>query len=421
MDFINMIEDALSTYYYSTNISLSVIDDIGNEILTLNDSICFCKFFKECTNDLCPCSQTHLYASRQAEKIGEAYIFSCPAGLINYTVPIVKNGILKGAVIAGPFLMDFPDELLVDDIIQKFNLSINMRGKINTYLRAIMIIEPIKVRHLSKLLFILVTNLMGDAKHVLYERNLKYTQQAHICESIQDLKNAPADSLNIYEKEKELLNRVEKGDIKGAKNILNNLIGLIFFSSGGNIEVIKSRTLELCTLLSRSSIKGGADLNKTMVLNHNFISELDKINNLEDLSYWLITILDKFTKNAFKFNDSKNSFIIQKSIIFINENYKRNITLDTVANLVYLNPSYFSTLFKKELGISFSNYLNKIRIEQSKLLLNNTNYSILETALEVGFEDQSYFTKVFKNFTNMTPKEYRQKLLESKELYLSEV
>ena len=73
-----------------------------------------------------------------------------------------------------------------------------------------------------------------------------------------------------------------------------------------------------------------------------------------------------------------------------------------------LNPSYFSSIFKKEVGVSFSNYLNKIRIEQSKLLLKNTDSSIVEIALEVGFEDQSYFSKVFKNLTKMTPKQYRQ-------------
>ncbi len=54
------------------------------------------------------------------------------------------------------------------------------------------------------------------------------------------------------------------------------------------------------------------------------------------------------------------------------------------------------------MGVSFSNYLNKIRIEQSKLLLKNTDSSIVEIAMEVGFEDQSYFSKVFKNLTKMT-------------------
>lgn len=82
-----------------------------------------------------------------------------------------------------------------------------------------------------------------------------------------------------------------------------------------------------------------------------------------------------------------------------------------VANMVHLNASYFSSLFKREVGVSFSNYLNKVRIEKSMQLLKNTALSILEVALEVGYEDQSYFGKVFKSVINMTPKEYKQKLL----------
>ncbi|KZL89492.1 putative histidine kinase sensor domain protein [Clostridium magnum DSM 2767] len=95
MNFINLLKDTLSTYSYSTDICLSVINEIGNEFINIGKSGTFCKFFKECTDDLYPCSQTHLYAAKQSEKLGEAYIFSCPAGLIHYTVPIIKKMYLK--------------------------------------------------------------------------------------------------------------------------------------------------------------------------------------------------------------------------------------------------------------------------------------------------------------------------------------
>ena len=72
-----------------------------------------------------------------------------------------------------------------------------------------------------------------------------------------------------------------------------------------------------------------------------------------------------------------------------------------------LNPSYFSTLFKQSCGSSFKEYLNSIRIEESKKLLAATDRSILDIALSIGFEDQSYFTKVFKKYTGLTPKQYR--------------
>jgi two-component system response regulator YesN len=409
LEDIKILEDSLSTYFNSTDIPISVIDEYGNVILSIGNSTSFCKFFSECTQDTCPCSQTHLLASKQAEIIGEAYIFSCPSGLINFTVPLLEKGVFKGSVLAGPFLMDFPDELMVNDIIQKFDISLNFRGKINSYLKALLIIEPYKVRHLSKLLFIVVTSVMKDERYALNERSLKHAQQVHIGESIQEYKNDSELTFYPYETEKELLLKVRKGDIIGAKSILNDLIGHIFFSSGGNMNVIKSRTLELCTLLSRASVEGGADLNEIFGLNRDFLKELNNIENLEDLSYWLVMVLERFTENVFNSGDLKNISVIEKSISYINKNYKTNISLDIIASSVHLNSSYFSTLFKKEMGISFSNYLNKIRIDKSKLLLKSTNYSILEIALEVGFEDQSYFTKVFKALTNMTPKEYKQK------------
>lgn len=408
MNFKIILENILSNYYHSTDIPLTVIDELGNEVLLMGDSVSFCKFLKIHTNSKCPCMQNHLYSGRQAEKIGEAYIFSCPAGLTNFTVPLIENSHFSGAVIAGPFLMDFPDIIMVDDIIQKFELNIDMRGRINSLLKAIEIIEPKKVTPLSKLLFIVVTSIMGKDSNELKEKNKKYVQQVQISESIQDFKNTSAKPFYLYESEKELLIKVKNRDIIGAKSILNDLLGHAFFSYGGDIDIIKSRVLELCILLSRAAVEGGADYNKAIYLNRKSISELNKIENIENLSYWLIIILDTFTDTVFYSEDPNSHSTIQKAIVYINENYKENINLDIVAKFVHLNSSYFSTIFKKEMGLSFSNYLNKIRIERSKILLKNTDYSIRNIAFEVGFEDHSYFTKLFKNLTKMTPKEYKK-------------
>jgi len=411
MEFSTKLQDVLNTYVYSTDIPIKVLNQIGNEVLSIGNIASFCEFFRECTEELCPCSQTHLYASKQAVTIGDAYIFLCPAGLVHFTVPLMLNESFKGAVLAGPVLLEFPDILMVDEILQKFSLPVSFRGKMSNYLKAIPVIEPSKLRHLSNLLFIVVLSVMGEEKNILSERNKRYEHQSLLSESIQDFKKENTEPFYPYEAEKELLLKVKNGDIIGAKNVLNDLLAHMLFSSGGNIEIIKSRTLELCTLLSRASMEGGADFNKLFGLNYNFFGEINKIDNIEDLTYWLVNILDKFTENAFKINDSKNAIIIQRAISFINENYKNDLTLGTVANLVHLNASYFSSVFKKETSLNFSSYLNKVRIEKSKLLLKNYEESILSIALEVGFEDQSYFTKVFKSLTKMTPKEYQQKLL----------
>ena len=68
-------------------------------------------------------------------------------------------------------------------------------------------------------------------------------------------------------------------------------------------------------------------------------------------------------------------------------------------------------MFKKETGQTFINYLNNYKIEKSKNLLKNTNMTLLDISLEVGFNNQSYYSTIFKKYTNMTPLEYRETTL----------
>ena len=72
--------------------------------------------------------------------------------------------------------------------------------------------------------------------------------------------------------------------------------------------------------------------------------------------------------------------------------------------------SYFCKLFKSETGYTFTNFLNIFRVEKSKTLLNTTDMSLLDIAIGVGFNSQSYYSSVFKKITNKTPLEYKQQL-----------
>ena len=78
-----------------------------------------------------------------------------------------------------------------------------------------------------------------------------------------------------------------------------------------------------------------------------------------------------------------------------------------VADHLHVNTSYLSTLFRQVTGMTFKEHLNRIRIEEAARLLSNTDYSVMEIAIACGYKDQSYFTKVFKKLTGLTPKQYR--------------
>ena len=115
----------------------------------------------------------------------------------------------------------------------------------------------------------------------------------------------------------------------------------------------------------------------------------------------------RFTDCVFNLADIRHKDTIFKAVDYIKRNYVEQITLEQVANHVFLNPSYFSKIFKNEMNCTFVAYVNKIRINASKSLLLNNNIPLSDISTLVGFDDQSYFTKVFKKEVNITPGKYR--------------
>lgn len=104
------------------------------------------------------------------------------------------------------------------------------------------------------------------------------------------------------------------------------------------------------------------------------------------------------------------SLHVKKAIDYISLNYSELITLSNISNYLGINKSYFSSIFKKETGKTFTQMLNEIRIEKSKELLLETDLSALDIALSVGFNNQNYYNIVFKKITNETPMEFRHNL-----------
>jgi len=100
--------------------------------------------------------------------------------------------------------------------------------------------------------------------------------------------------------------------------------------------------------------------------------------------------------------------ILKKVLHYINHNYCSELTINTLAELVHFNPQYFSRYFKKEMGITFTEYVTKLRVEKAKKLLIETNYPIYRIAAELGFSDPAYFNRVFLKYEKQTPYKYKQ-------------
>jgi len=406
---------AINSYSNSTGIRCIIIDSEGKTLYEncgRNKSCSLCKNVENIMGSKQICTNSHLYGSYQAERFGGKYVFFCPMGLVHWVSPIIQNNVLKGAIVAGPVQMVEPEEFLIEDIIRKNNINEKYIMEIKKQIDEIPIIKPEIVNDLSELLFI-VSVYISDVQPSQYIEEREYiNHQANISKYIHYIKTMGGDDTNIdsypIEKERELLRLIALGDKAGSQKILNEIFGHIFFSSGGDFEIIKARILELVVLLSRAALEGGADVEQIFGLNYRYLNEINSFKTVEELTYWLSKIMARFTDCVFNLTGVKHVDVIYRAIDYIRKNYMKKITLEEVASQVYLSPAYFSKVFKEEMNTNFNNYLNKIRIEMSKKLLLDDSLSLVDISNYVGYEDQSYFSKVFKKMVGISPGKYRE-------------
>jgi YesN/AraC family two-component response regulator len=101
---------------------------------------------------------------------------------------------------------------------------------------------------------------------------------------------------------------------------------------------------------------------------------------------------------------------ITAAIAQIDANFRECISLASVATHISMTATYFSKLFKQEVGMNFLQYLTKKRLECAKRMIAETDRSMLDIAMEAGFREQNYFGKVFKKYTGLTPLEYKKEI-----------
>ncbi|AIQ24193.1 response regulator [Paenibacillus sp. NPDC058367] len=101
---------------------------------------------------------------------------------------------------------------------------------------------------------------------------------------------------------------------------------------------------------------------------------------------------------------------IDIALQYVKEHYYEDLTLEKIASVVFLNPVYFSQLFKQKTGQGYKEYVTSLRLEQAKLLLVNSKLKVAEIAERIGYQDMRHFTQMFRKRFLVTPTEYRQQL-----------
>jgi two-component system response regulator YesN len=176
------------------------------------------------------------------------------------------------------------------------------------------------------------------------------------------------------------------------QNPINPL--LIFALAEKCIDIFKDAIKKTCPEL----IQYGDDL----------YAAIENCKSLDEIVQTLLDNILRFIEDFYSMKTKEYSKPVQMIIEYILNHYREPIKLADVAELVHFHPNYLSEIFHNETDMTFSDFLTETRLDAAKKLLRNINYSISDIAIDVGFNDTKYFSRIFRKTIGVTPSEYRK-------------
>ena len=318
---------------------------------------------------------------REAQRWGEACVMPDENGLVGWGLPLMTNSMVTGGV-----------------LVEGVSLEGREPGEISRKIRA--------ATH--RLLELMEGANLVNADFLRARRNESQRERER-AEAIHVLKNKLYDSIrDLYLREEPgLLAAIKRGERHAAREIINRVLVGIYHTARSRPELLKSLALELVVVMSRAAVESGADPSEVLGCNFESATALAGLSDEEDVSDWLCRMLERVMDAIRDHKQFPNAVLLGRAVAFMEEHLDEPLDRDSVARAAGLSGSHFSHLIRERTGRTFTDLLAQYRVDRAKAMLRRTEKSIVQIALECGFEDQSYFSRVFKRYTGTTPRGYR--------------
>jgi len=219
-------------------------------------------------------------------------------------------------------------------------------------------------------------------------------------------------SLNFdEEKESKLLNAIK---FETENNIKQVVMDILKYDKRTSIAIKDYQLyfLQIVSFLIRQANILQIDSSLLLQEVSDLFSKIITFATMEQVINWLINICLEFKIELDRKRVSSTQRYISKAKNYINEKFNdHELSIQKLADILYISPSYLGMIFKKEAKVTFLQYLIKIRLKKAKLFLENPVYSISDVANKVGYPDISYFSYFFKKNIGISPREYKKKYM----------
>ena len=209
------------------------------------------------------------------------------------------------------------------------------------------------------------------------------------------------------ETERALLEKTENGDINGVVVQAANFFDWMVGRYPECVMDIKLKALEMVLWAEKICYESGG-MTYHFKSRQDYLPSIIEMKDYEELRSWFISKIQEASRNVATKKEKSSNTIVSRAKEYIKNHYNKDISLDDVSREVNISPYYFSKLFKDETGVNFIEYVTSIRMERAKELLGNSDKSMKEICVDIGYGDANYFSRTFKKNVGVTPTEYKE-------------
>jgi AraC-like DNA-binding protein len=349
------------------------------------------------------------YAMQESMTMGEPYIYRAATGIVTWVLGLEDRRMILGSMVGVPVLLAAEAESVGHDKIinnlHRHGMDVDDASALLVNMEVRTIEEVgVSARRAQEIFY----RMSGWKAEFMQERSLQIRQQKQLTEAIENVRRHGGTALYAFEKERILLSNIRAGDRNASRSILNEMLAAIYMSAPQTV-VLRARVIELLSCLVRAAIEDNPLLEPLIERNHIWTENLIRSESFEDISSYLMHALDEFIDDVYLHGVNRSNVHVRNALEFIADNYSSQISLKEVAGYVGLSPWRLAHLVKEYTGRTVLQAVMEMRVRRAQELLMQTTRSCVEIAYEVGFGDQSYFTRNFRKATGMTPLQYRKR------------
>ncbi len=366
------------------------------------------------------CRHEATVAAYQAFVSGDAYYGKCWLGLHYLVMPVATSkGDILGAIEIGGLLPPGGFHFEQHNMMATLSAITNDNSLFNTLTTFQGVDETlnIDIENLKNFLIeTIFSNGLLDAP--LFETNkASWTQQMRLS-SLVNRKGA----FSVSQRRRSVLLLADKLilllNTMNEEKLLKIVDEILTVSLGGSeegvenldLKSIKAYLLPVLSVISMNSLLEKEKWSKVMALYSRHVDEMANIDNVKELCFWFESLVLNLRSFKAAKRDLEGELLSDRLITFFYNSYSEHISIKRAAKHLGASQSSIMHKIRKETGRTFSQLLNGIRIKEAKRLLTFTTLPLNEISFRCGFSDQSYFTKVFVKYINLTPGEFRKLL-----------